>query len=160
MKKNTLLYLLLVWVFIAKAQTTITPLGFIGSNRTMLPHFNGYNGTNTITEGQTWKDLATVTGANTQVVSLFPSVLRYPGGTVANYWNWRYGRFLNNHEFTSGVPGLTLPHGFSVFNDYLYDNPDNILEEFKKSSDLTGGWPIYDLNIFSSEYFIKSPGFV
>ena len=114
--KNKIIFVLLICGFNLNAQTpTYSPTTFLVS-RQMQHGFNGYNGTNTITQGQTWMDLA---NQQLHVSSLQPNALRYPGGTVANNWNWRDGRFLKNYEITCGIPGLTLPQMFLNFNKTL-----------------------------------------
>ncbi|MEO8146154.1 MAG: T9SS type A sorting domain-containing protein [Bacteroidia bacterium] len=129
--------------------STITPAGFITAlSRDMQPDFNGYNGTNTITVGQTWRDLQ---WQLQHFRTLRANLLRYPGGTVANYWNWREGRFLEDYEMTSGVPGLELLDKYKSANDDLQHSEDN-LSNFKISNDYTGSAPIFDLNIMSSDY--------
>ena len=44
------------------------------------------------------------------LVEMNPDVLRYPGGTQANYWDWRTGQFLDNTDKSwGGKEVLTIP---------------------------------------------------
>lgn len=65
------------------------------------------------------------------IKGLNPSVLRYPGGTVANQWDW--------------VTGWTSSKAFKqqAVNRYR-------LEEFKKAIDATQAMPVYVLNMCTS----------
>lgn len=65
------------------------------------------------------------------IKGLYPSVLRYPGGTVANQWDW--------------VKGWTTSYDFKHLAVNRYR-----LEEFKKAIDATKAMPVYVLNMCTS----------
>jgi hypothetical protein len=65
------------------------------------------------------------------IKGLKPSVLRYPGGTVANQWDWKSG-WTSSPEFKK-LPVITYR-----------------LEEFKKAIDITGAIPVFVLNMCTS----------
>ena len=49
------------------------------------------------------------------VAEINPDIIRYPGGTQANYWNWRTGEFIENTDKTwGGKEILTIPKFVSV----------------------------------------------
>ena len=68
-------------------------------------------------------------------VQFNPGTLRYPGGTVANYWDWQTGWFL---------PGA--PSGFLSAPQSIYR-----LHELQIAVRATGAIPIYVLNLLTSD---------
>ena len=91
----------------------------------------GYN--DNFVRGGSWSDAALLK----TVTNLEPGHLRYPGGTLANYWNWRAGWVQKDVG--------ELPHGWSR----LKPNP-NKLEDFKVAIDATGATPLFVLNLLHS----------
>lgn len=73
-------------------------VGRSGTPRSLTPTFFGLNGNN-LQDRLSW-DRADFGAALT---SLRPGVLRYPGGTIGNYWAWRAGWFQANGPW----PGQT-----------------------------------------------------
>lgn len=63
--------------------------------REISPRMFGYNGRST--EGPSWED----TNFLDLVKDLYPGTVRYPAGTQANYWDWRYGTFIEGSGKTS-----------------------------------------------------------
>jgi len=56
--------------------------------------FYGLNGQNTIEPNSCYAD----NDVRTEILKAQPSYLRYPGGEVANYWDWQEGWFYRNVE--------------------------------------------------------------
>lgn len=100
MKLFHLIILLLFLSVTTKAQITISP---DESVRKFHPNFLGLNGRST--EGPSWTD----TGFISLIEQMNPGVVRYPAGTQANYWDWRYGTFIEGC-------GKSSPYDFSIEN--------------------------------------------
>ena len=88
-----------------------------GSPRTVTPDFFGLNGNN-VQERLRWDrdDLGAA------LSSLGPGLLRYPGGTIGNYWDWRTGWFQPNGPW----PGQTHAQTGEVIAQF-----DNSLARYK-----------------------------
>jgi hypothetical protein len=69
---------------LANATIMVTPAGPV---RTVTPTLLGLNGVNTT--GPRWDD----SSFDSVLKEFAPGVIRYPGGTVANYWSWPNGWF-------------------------------------------------------------------
>src|SRR5207237_10665833 len=74
-----------------------------GATRQIAPYFLGYN--NVPIHSPSWDNPDVVNAA----VQFKPGTLRYPGGTVANFWDWQNGWFL---------PGA--PNGFLSAPQSIY----------------------------------------
>src|SRR5207248_10180294 len=70
------------------------------------------------------------------LAELKPQTLRYPGGTVANYWDWRQGWF---------VRGAQVPP-----NWYNLPPAPAPLEDFKQAIKASGATPVFVLNMLTS----------
>ena len=98
-------------------------------------HFNlpdnyfGYNAQ--MMRGPSWQDPDFVS----RVQQLKPQLIRYPGGTVASYWNWRTGWLKD---------GLKLKFDWAK----IPENPIK-LEDLKKACDATGAKPLFVLNMIT-----------
>src|SRR5215471_13672927 len=112
---------------------TVTPAGKVNTNvgpaRQISPYYLGYN--NVPIHSPSWDDPDAVRAAT----QLKPEILRYPGGTVANYWDWKSGWFIPNAP--SGF--LSAPH--STYR----------LQELQLAVQATGAKPIYVLNMLTSD---------
>lgn len=78
------------------------------------------------------------------VTSLAPGTIRYPGGAIANYWDWQTGSVNqppSTTETRSGTtktkPGRQRTYGFT-------------LSTLKQITSATGAVPIFDLNVVTS----------
>ena len=71
------------------------------------------------------------------IESLAPGHLRYPAGTLANYWDWRAGWVQKDIG--------KLPHGWSNLKPNF-----NTLEDLKIGVDATGATPLFVLNMLHS----------
>jgi hypothetical protein len=83
------------------AAATIT-VARSGSPRSLTPDFFGLNGNN-VQERLSWDrdDLGAA------LSSLRPGLLRYPAGTIGNYWDWRAGWFQPNGPWPGQTHGQT-----------------------------------------------------
>ena len=97
----------------------------------IAPNALGYNGN--LLRGGSWNDPQLVKAFD----SLEPGTLRYPAGTLANYWDWRRG----------GIDTATpdLPHGWEKTNAKPYG-----IKELKIVYQATGATPIFVLNMLTS----------
>lgn len=112
---------------------TVTPVGTLSSNlgtaRQITPYFLGYN--NIPIHSPSWNDPDVVQAAT----QMKPGTLRYPGGTIANYWDWRTGWFLPQ------APGSFLSSPRSIYR----------LQELQIAVNATGAVPLYVLNMLTSD---------
>src|SRR5713101_1105628 len=112
---------------------TVTPYGTVttknGATRQIAPYFLGYN--NFPIHSPSWDNPDVVNAA----VQFKPGTLRYPGGTVANFWDWQNGWFL------PGAPSSFLNAPRSIYR----------LQELQIAVQATGAIPIYVLNMLTSD---------
>jgi hypothetical protein len=94
-------------------------------------HFNGFN--TQMMRGPSWRD----TGFIEKVKQLHPKTIRYPGGTVASYWDWKTGWLME---------GIELKMDW----ERIRKNP-NTLDDLKFACDATGAQPILVLNMMNSD---------
>jgi hypothetical protein len=94
------------------------------------PYF-GFN--NNSAHGPNWNDEKFVE----VLKNLQPQFLRFPGGTVSGFWNWKEGKLIDN------APDEDRK---SMSNDKFIST----LENFKVSIDATGATPIFVLNLLTS----------
>lgn len=112
-----------------RAQDTVVQVD--RSTRTLNPEFFGFNGAQVI-EGTSWRNPDFLKA----VVRLDPALLRYPAGTVANYWDWEKGWFVTDR----------LPANYRRLPLTL-----NRLEEFQKGLVATQARPIFVLNMLTAD---------
>lgn len=98
---------------------------------TISPDFNGYNAQ--MMRGPAWQ----APGFIEKVKDLHPGVIRYPGGTVASYWDWKTGLLMENIELRDGWKNIEPK------------NPIK-LEDLKFACDKTGAKPVFVLNMMNS----------
>jgi hypothetical protein len=100
-----------------------------GSSRPLSRTFFGLNG-NTVQSGVTW-DRADLDAA---LADLRPGGLRYPGGTIANYWAWSNGWFQPNGPWPgdTGAPPM-----------------DNSLTPFKVGLQSSGAEAVFVVNMLT-----------
>lgn len=96
------------------------------------PDALGYN--NNFIRGGTWTDPDIVAAFK----SLSPGNVRYPAGTLANYWDWRRG------GIDTSLPDL--PHGWKNTRAKTYG-----LRELKIACEATGATPVWVLNMLHSD---------
>ncbi len=97
------------------------------------PDYYGFN-TN-ILGGPAWQDQSFI-----HVINKFnPLLMRYPGGTVANYWDWKKGFVMDN-----------LPEDTPLGLKNIKMKVSATLDEFKIASDQSGFTPVFVLNMETS----------
>jgi hypothetical protein len=114
----------------------------------------GFNGANTIKLGQSWNDIFLNDEAKTRLQDLNARVLRYPGGTLGNYWDWRKGWFLSSHDFPDGI---LLPEKFDPEIPMIppgSQDPafDDKLETFLKCLSRSYAKPMWQMNVLTSDF--------
>jgi len=110
-----------------------------GATRDLAPDFLGFNG-NLIGHQHPWSDA--------QLLSAFkrinPGHLRYPGGTVANYWDWDKGTISDRLEKKDMGPSAGLLDKPRLETRYT-------LEDLAQATRETGATPIFVLNMILYE---------
>ena len=116
----------------------------LGESRRVEPDLFGFNNDQTI-RGIERDDRA----YNEALGSLSPGTLRFPGGTMANYWDWEQADFVCDKGgtyqlFNGGARPCALPNGYQSLNP-----PRHGLEHFKTELDRTGANAVFVLNILT-----------
>jgi hypothetical protein len=106
-----------------------------GTPRPLAPTFFGLNGNNT-QERLSWDR----TDLDAALTSLRPGVLRYPGGTLGNYWDWRAGWFQPSGPW----PGQTNSQTGQVIAPF-----DNSLTPYKVALQRTGAEALFLVNMLT-----------
>ena len=121
------------------AQTTTSLNSTIRSKTELLIGFNRRSD-----QGTWWTD----TSFKTLVSEMNPDIVRYPGGTQANYWDWSTGQFLDNTDKTwSNKEVLKIPE----FLDALPDRTKVVyVVNMARPTPATG------INVNDSEAILKS----
>jgi hypothetical protein len=102
-----------------------------GVSRKLPEDFIGFNAN--LIKGPSWSDTAFL-----HVLKTFhPELIRFPGGTVANYWDWQNGWFMND---------IDLPKDFSQRKPL-----NESLEDFANAMKYIDAKPVFDLNILNSD---------
>ncbi len=114
---------------IAEAQVNTMQLGY---RRSINSDWIGYNGQNMVRDSLGWSNPY----LHANLPKLRPKTIRYPGGGVANWWNWREGWFVNSPLLPSAYLNAT--------------RKDNRLEHFKSALQAAGAEAIFVLNMISS----------
>jgi hypothetical protein len=95
-----------------------------GTARTVTPMLLGLNGSNTT--GPLWNNAK----FDAVLETFGPGMIRYPGGTAANYWDWTAGWFQPGGGWP-GEPAKAIDDTIAVFSAAL---------------DAAGAAPLWDLN--------------
>src|SRR3954454_6996307 len=110
----------------ARSQTSAGSTALVvGTPRPLSPWTFGLNGSNV--SGPAYSDGAFADG----IVALGPGTLRYPGGTVANFWNWHVGWFEAGGPWP-GQPGNRIDASLATYGTLVRR---------------TGSTPVFDLNV-------------
>ncbi|MEO5673314.1 MAG: hypothetical protein ABIQ74_01585 [Chitinophagales bacterium] len=144
MKPLTLLIIILFFSGSCYCQAIAAP----GMWRALPPDLWGVAGQNTIRNNINWQTKPLLD----KLIQLHPTLLRYPGGSIANWWDWREGWFVQSEYFPKDLGKLTR-------------GPDKP-EDFKRAVDLTGATPVWTLNMITSDlqeqlamlHYVKSLG--
>jgi hypothetical protein len=143
---NFLLISLLFLTSCLNSQKNLNSIEIIEINKNnnwieILPESYGFN-TNTV-DGPSWNDIRFLN----MIQGLNPGNMRYPGGTVGNYMNWRTGQFM---DYDARDPNRNKVRGTSIGHVKLSQYINTYRpEEFKNAIDLTGSTPIYMVNILT-----------
>lgn len=129
-KLFALFLLLLVAPHFSNGQTYEMKLGY---QRVVSPTWFGLNTQNATRDGL-WISNPDILS---HIPNLNPKTLRFPGGAMANWWDWKKGWFVDDPEVALLYPNqqMTVP---------------NTLENLKVLVDATGATPMFDLNMVSS----------
>ncbi|NNM16128.1 MAG: hypothetical protein HKO56_05670, partial [Bacteroidia bacterium] len=109
-----------------------------------ITDFYGFNGQNIISGNVTLDDPDFLK----KLCDLYPATLRFPGGTIAMYWDWKTGQFLENDISSNSC----------LWSKERYDNSNftpNTLLRLKSFVDKTGAAPIFDLNTVTSDKYYQ-----
>jgi len=94
-------------------------------------YFNGFNAQ--MLRGPSWQ----APGFVERVKELNPGLIRYPGGTVSSYWDWKTGWLMKDIPLRKEWKSVTT------------ENPVK-LEDLKFACDKTGAKPLFVLNMMTS----------
>jgi hypothetical protein len=111
-----------------------------GAARPLTPTFFGVNGNNT--RGRVPWDRADL---GTALASLRPGTIRYPAGTIGNYWDWRRGWFQPNGPWQGQTVGGQEIVPF-----------DNSLTPYGVALSRCGAEPTFMLNLHTFEGRVAS----
>ena len=100
--------------------------------RTLSGQFFGYN-----LDSGTFKAWRTDKGLLSQTASMAAGTLRYPGGSVGNYWNWATGWYGSRPSGRKSSYFDPRAYGFS-------------LQDLKQMVTASGATPIFDVNIMTA----------
>lgn len=111
----------------------------------------GFNGSGTLKAEQSWNDILYNQASLTRLQDLNARVLRYSGGTLGNYWDWRRGWFLKSHDLPDGI---LLPENYDpeIPTNSGSISFDNRLETFLKCLSLSHAKPMWQMNIMTSDF--------
>lgn len=84
------------------------------------------------------------TSVRNAVTSLRPGTIRYPGGAIANYWDWQTGSVDEPASTSATAAGRTK---FKPGKHQTYGFTLSTLEQL---TTMTGAVPIFDLNVMTS----------
>ena len=138
--KKILIYLL--FPFITEAQIVLQLDTFIRT----VPDV-GFNG-NTI-RGPSWVNSI----FNDSVATMYPEILRYPAGGVADYWDWSTGWFYPQSVLDTAIIDTiyTMNPGW-----YTLDTLDSRPIVFQQALDQIGAEGLYIMNMMSSNVSIQA----
>lgn len=132
----------------AQINLTIPP----SPSRLNIEDFYGLNGQNTLNTNSDYYNPQVRFELNESRASY----LRYPGGTVANYWDWQEGWFFRNLE-KNGALSLDVnfqnkPRITDVFNaGILNTSGSNYITDFKNTLAFSATKPLFVLNPILSD---------
>ncbi|MBA3648846.1 MAG: T9SS type A sorting domain-containing protein [Chitinophagales bacterium] len=104
----------------------------LGVRQPLSLDYVGYNGMNTTHSGEWWNEPDLMK----HIPLLKPKTIRYPGGSIANWWDWKSGWFIDRKDLPQKYKDLTPQ--------------PNTLENFKKTLDSCHATTVYDLNMMTS----------
>lgn len=144
-------------VFVALSNCLIAQqisLSTIPSTTRPISDFYGLNGQNALTTTSNYANPNVRTG----LIASKASYLRFPGGTLANFWDWQEGWFFRNKE-DNGALSLDLDYQkmdrltpvFSGATSNLNDEGSNYIKDLATTLAHTGTKPLFVLNPLTSD---------
>ena len=132
----------LLFPFITQAQVILQLDTFIRT----VPDV-GFNG-NTI-RGPSWTDY----NFNDSVATMYPKILRYPAGGVADYWDWNTGWFYQQSVLDTAIIDTiyTMNNGWYVLD--TFSCPPIV---FQQALDYIGSEGLFIMNMMSANVSIQS----
>ena len=132
----------LLFPFITQAQVVLQLDTFIRS----VPDV-GFNG-NTI-RGPSWVDYT----FNDSVSSMYPDILRYPAGGVADYWDWNTGWFYPQSVLDTAIIDTiyTMNNGWYTLDTFAVKPVI-----FQQALDQIGAEGVFNMNMMSANVSIQS----
>ena len=121
------------------SQTSITPV--LSTTTVPIHDFFGFNGQNTNESGFGYDNSAVINSLSL----INASTLRFPGGTVANYWDWKNGNYIDPISPATGCFGLPSDFGST------FPQNNNTLANFKIALNKTSAKPIWTLNLLTDD---------
>ncbi|MBK8845197.1 MAG: right-handed parallel beta-helix repeat-containing protein [Bacteroidetes bacterium] len=146
MKKIFILCTAVICCLVTLASRSQSTVSFGTSN--MVPaDFAGFNGSNTIRTDMDFPYIDTDWLVDS-VRQMAPGNLRFPPGSLANYWDWRIGHVQRAED---------LPHGEEYAFDYgTMKYKDNTFDRFKGFVDRNGVSPIFVMNVLNSSKYYQT----
>jgi parallel beta-helix repeat protein len=147
----------------------IDPSSFIGmtvaaSDARSIENYFGYNASNVIQDYGYGSPLWQTNINNNQLKSLKPDLLRYPGGSDANWWRWQTGWFrgYNNPIYNDDLSASNVKYGDQVpLPSYCTDGlpwdlnskkyQPNQYIDFLPMVKAGSCYPLFDFNMLSSD---------
>jgi hypothetical protein len=159
MKKISTAFILLCCFFFQTQLLAQTPVAVTVEPARNLPNeYYGLNGTNTIDDGQGWNSLNSGTSGipnDLKLNSIGNCNIRYPGGTVGNYWDWRKGylskRIEGNLIFPKSLEGRKN-NWYNPLYTWNNEKPDNRIRQMQRSFMKSGCTPLFTMNLLTSDY--------
>ena len=108
--------------------------GLAGSQRPLTRRYFGVNGNNTRAR-LPWDRV----DLGTALTNLGPGVIRYPGGAIGNYWDWRAGWFQPNGPWDGQIG----------YDGRVLEPFDNSLGPFSVALQRTGAQALFVLNMLT-----------
>ena len=139
MKKLSILVGLFLSTGSVFSQNPLTPV--LSTNIVPINDFFGFNGQNTNETGFGYDNPAVVNSLSL----VHASTLRFPGGTVANYWDWKNGNYIEPISPATGCFGLPSDFGST------FPQNNNTLANFKNALNKTSAKPIWTLNLLTDD---------
>lgn len=103
-----------------RASLTATSASIAGDPTSLEHNYFGYNAN--VSGGPGWTAIGGAPSTPTflgSVATLQPQMLRYPGGTVSNYWHWQTG--LMYAGWPGNSPSLSVPNTLEEFANALHE---------------------------------------
>ncbi len=143
--KPNLIIQVFIFIIISSIVQAQTLLPYFASTTTSksINDYLGINGTNVTAFDLGWANIE----LQKSIEGLYPSTIRYPGGTNANWWDWRKGGFVDGSKIDNKKKtcyGLPFNYGS------IYPQNNNSLANFKISIDKAHAKPVFVLNLLSS----------